>query len=226
VRSIGRCAPKTVVCDTRDFGIGPELNSRITFVLRAADSISTSHYSPGRDLAVPLCRCEARSAVYYTLAPNSFAPRRCCPSSAAWAWDFILMADRTSLPASDVDHRGIRHWRFGVAFVRCSCRSTSSSRRSTATPPGAETSRRSRAPRACRPLRRGPGDSDLGPSSRIVEINGSIPIQAPETRGALLSYRMVLRHFVIRATRERGVGVPSSRSLATTTREAKSVSAP
>jgi len=22
-RSIGRCAPKTVVCDTRDFGIGP-----------------------------------------------------------------------------------------------------------------------------------------------------------------------------------------------------------
>jgi hypothetical protein len=26
----------------------------------------------------------------------------------------VVMADRTSLPASDVDHRGIHHWRLGV----------------------------------------------------------------------------------------------------------------
>jgi hypothetical protein len=33
-------------------------------------------------------------------------------------------------------------------------------------------------PRACRPLRRGPGDNDLGSSGRVVKIHGSFPIQA------------------------------------------------
>ena len=35
-------------------------------------------------------------------------------ASAAWAWHFVIMADRTSLPASDVDRRGMHHWRLGV----------------------------------------------------------------------------------------------------------------
>ena len=40
--------------------------------------------------------------------------------------------------------------------------------------------------------------------------------------GALAEHRLVLGRFVIRATHERGVGVPSSRSLATASREAPS----
>jgi len=30
-------------------------------------------------------------------------------ASAAWAWHFVIMADRTCRPASDVDHRRIHH---------------------------------------------------------------------------------------------------------------------
>src|SRR5271169_4210021 len=41
--------------------------------------------------------------------------------------------------------------------------------------------------------------------------------------GALARHRSVSGRFVIRATHERGVGVPSSRSFATASREASSV---
>jgi hypothetical protein len=36
------------------------------------------------------------------------------PSAELSRWHFVVMVDRTSLPASDVDHRGIHHWRLGV----------------------------------------------------------------------------------------------------------------
>ena len=64
-----------------------------------------------------------------------------------------------------------------------------------------------------------PGDSDLGPSGRVAEIHGSFLIQAPRPE-ALLPAPDGVGRFVIRATHEPGVGVPSSRSLATAAREA------
>jgi hypothetical protein len=48
----------------------------------------------------------------------------------------------------------------------------------------------------------------------------SLRRRSPET---LLRARVGVGRFVIRATRERGVGVPSSRSLATASREANSL---
>jgi hypothetical protein len=190
------------------------------------------------------------------------------------------MADRTFLPASDVDPRGIHHWRLDVGAaiqkrVRTNRNGPSSdlAHRTTGSPDTPARSRGHRVkhntwmldrplrpvgamnvlilaapffaliaqppgnsytggadlpgnprwhflgrkhrvevgpPRACRPLRRGPGDSDLGPS---------VGSYAPRP-GALLPTPVGASRFPTRATRERGVGVPSSRSLATTTREA------
>jgi hypothetical protein len=48
-------------------------------------------------------------------------------------------------------------------------------------------------------------------------------ISKPPSGEALLSAPVGANRFVIRATHERGVGVPSSRSLSTASREAKSV---
>ena len=65
----------------------------------------------------------------------------------------------------------------------------------------------------CRPLRRGPGDSDLGPSGRVVKIQGSFLIRAPRPE-ALLPAPDGVGRFVIRATQRAWGWRAASRSLA------------
>ena len=102
--------------------------------------------------------------------------------------------------------------------MRCSCRSTSSSRN----PRGHLLGRKHRVevgpPRACRPLRRGPGDSDRGPpvgSQKFMALS----LFRPRDPRRSCPHRMVSAASSSEPPSERGVGVPSSRSLATASRE-------
>jgi hypothetical protein len=55
------------------------------------------------------------------------APRRAPATARQEARSsVVVMAGRTSLPASDVDHRGIPHWRLGVGCGHIEARSNQS----------------------------------------------------------------------------------------------------
>jgi hypothetical protein len=68
---------------------------------------------------------------------------------------------------------------------------------------------------------RWPGPYD--PHARFRSDIAGLSNVGPPLLEALLPAPVGVGHFVIRATRERGVGVPSSRSLATASREANSL---